>query len=109
VASDKRTKRVWTAEQKAQVISAASTLTREQLTVYLDRARIRLAQFERWQQALEGGQGPKTTSQRIRALERELARKEQALAETAALLLLRQAIASHYQDKVDDIDEPGAI
>jgi transposase-like protein len=107
VASDKRVKRAWTAEQKAQVITEASRLTGEQLTAYLDRQGIRFAQFERWRLALEeDGQDPKATSQRIRALERELARKEKALAEAAALLVLKKTIASHYQDEDDDIDEP---
>jgi transposase-like protein len=105
VASDTRIKRNWTAEQKAQVITEASKLTGEQLTAYLDRQGIQFALFERWRRALaEDGQDPKATSQRIRALERELARKEKALAEAATLLVLKKTIASHFQDEDDDID-----
>lgn len=107
VASDKRTRREWTAEQKAQVITEASKLTGEQLTAYLDREGIPFAHFERWRLALdEDGQDSTATSKRIRALERELARKEKALAEAAALLVLKKTIASHYQDEDDDTDEP---
>ena len=107
VATDKRTKREWTAEQKAQAITEASGLTGEQLRQYLDNKSIPFAHFERWRVALdEDGQDSKATSKRIRALERELARKEKALAEAAALLVLKKTIASHYQDEDDDIDEP---
>ena len=40
----------------------------------------------------------------VLALERELARKEKALAEAAALLVLKKTIDSHYQDEDDDTD-----
>ena len=44
---------------------------------------------------------------RIRQLERELARKEKALAEAAALLVLKKTIAqAGYWDEDDDDDEP---
>jgi transposase InsO family protein len=79
--------RAWTTEQKAQAITEASKLRGEQLRAYLDRQGIQFALFERCRLALEeDGQDPKATSQRIRALERELARKEKPLAEAAALL-----------------------
>jgi hypothetical protein len=107
VAADTRINRAWTAEQKAQVITEASKLAGEQLSAYLARKGIQLALLERWRVALaEDGQDFRATSQRIRALERELARKEKALAEAAALLVLKKTIASHYQDEDDDIDEP---
>jgi hypothetical protein len=52
---------------------------------------VKLADYERWRQALEeGGQAAIATSRRIRSLERELARKEKALAEAAALLVLKK-------------------
>lgn len=79
------------------------------MTAYLDREGVKLALFERWRVALEeDGQGSSATSKRIRKLERELARKEKALAEAAALLVLKKTIESHYQDEDedDDIDEP---
>jgi len=107
VASDKRARQEWTVEQKAQILAEASKLTGEQLTAYLDREGVTLAHFERWRVALEEeGQGSTATSKRIRKLERELARKEKALAEAAALLMLKKTIESHYQDEDDDIDEP---
>src|SRR5438132_348537 len=89
VASEKPVVREWTVEQKARVLTEASKLTGEQLTSYLQREGVKLADFECWRIALEeGGRASASTTKRIRQLERELARKEKALAEAAALLIL---------------------
>ena len=44
---------------------------------------------------------PSAVSQRIKALERDLARKEKALAEAAALLVLRKNAAAIWGDGED--------
>jgi hypothetical protein len=106
VGSDKRIERKWTVEQKAQIVADASKLTGRQLPAYLEREGVQLAHLERWRLALaEDGQGSVATTKRIRKLERELVRKEKALAEAATLLVLKKTIESHYQDEDDDIDE----
>jgi hypothetical protein len=49
--------------------------------------------------------GSRTLSvERIRKLERELARKEKALAEAATLLVLKKTIECHFQHEDDDTD-----
>jgi hypothetical protein len=69
-----------------QVLAEGSKLIGEQLSAYLAREGAKLADFERWRVALEeDGQGSTATTKHIRKLERELARKEKALAEAAAL------------------------
>lgn len=95
-----------TLERKARVLVEAANLRGEQLHAYLEREGIKLADFERWRVALqEDGREPTATSKRIRQLERELARKEKALAEAAALLVLKKTIAKAYP--VDDgTEEP---
>src|SRR5579859_6605232 len=76
VASNTPKARVWTVEQKAQALAGASKLSGEQLTSYLEREGIKLADFERWRIALEeDGRGSIATTKRIRKLERELARQ----------------------------------
>jgi hypothetical protein len=61
------------------------------LRAYLDRESVKLADYERWRIALQDdGRESAATTQRIRKLERELARKEKALAEAAALLVLKK-------------------
>jgi transposase len=107
VASNTPKPHLWTVEQKAQALAGASKLSGEQLTSYLEREGIKLADFERWRIALkEDGQGSLATTKRIRKLERELARKEKALAEAAVLLVLKKTIDSHYKEEDDDTDEP---
>jgi transposase len=106
VASNTPKSRVWTVEQKAQVLADASKLSGEELTSYLEREGIKLADFERWRIALqEDGGGSAATLKRMRKLERELARKEKALAEAAVLLVLKKTIDS-YKEEDDDTDEP---
>jgi transposase len=56
----------------------------------------------------EDGRESAATTQRIRKLERELARKEKALAEAAALLVLKKTIANLKSDEDDDTDDPNA-
>ena len=83
--------RLWTVEQKARVLSEACKLDGEELAAYLERKGVKLAEYERWRIALdEGGAASAATTKRIRQLERELARKEKALAEAAALLVLKK-------------------
>jgi hypothetical protein len=45
------------------------------------------------------------TTRRIRKLERELARKEKALAEAAALLVLKKKVEDLWEDEDDDTGE----
>jgi transposase len=107
VASENRSVREWTVEQKARVLAEASKLTGEQLRAYLESEGVRLVDFERWRIALEeDGRESAATTKRIRNLERELARKEKALAEAAALLVLKKTVANLHHDEDDDTDEP---
>ena len=95
--------REWTVEQKALVLAEASKLDGEHLTAYLEREGVKLAEYERWRIALdEGGRASASTNKRIRQLERELARKEKALAEAAALLVLKKKVATLYGEDEDD-------
>src|SRR5271170_4652092 len=97
--------REWTVEQKARVLADASDLDGEELTAYLQREGVKLAEYEQWRIALdEGGRASTATNKRIRQLERELARKEKALAEAAALLVLKKTITDLHSDEDDDTD-----
>lgn len=104
--SEHGSERAWTVEQKARVLAEGSKLTGEQLSAYLAREGVKLAEFERWRVALEeGAQASVATSRRIRKLERALARKDRALAEAAALLVLKKTVAELYPEEGDDTDE----
>jgi transposase len=104
---DPANQRRWSVEQKARLVAEAANLTGEQLQAYLDRAGVQLVEFERWRIALQDGGGASSAaSKRIRQLERELARKEKALAETAALLVLKKTIAQAHLDEDDAAEDP---
>ena len=107
VASDTVPRRNWTVEQKARMLAEAANLSGEALCAYLEEKGVRLADFERWRVALEeDGRDSSTTTKRIHKLERELARKEKALAEAAALLVLKKTISSLHPDADDGTEEP---
>ena len=95
--------REWTVEQKAHVLAEASHLDGEALTAYLEGEGVKLAEYEQWRIALdEGGRASAATNKRIRQLERELARMEKALAEAAALLVLKKKVETLYGEDEDD-------
>jgi transposase-like protein len=96
-----RTGRVWTVEQKARIIAQASELTGDSLATFLEGEGVKAAQLKRWRVALgEAGEETVGVTKRIRSLERELARKDRALAEAATLLVLRES--SQFQDEDSD-------
>jgi transposase len=102
------TRQAFTLEEKARVLAEGAKLHGDELHAYLGRQGIKLADFERWRIALEEeGRSPSATIKRIRQLERELARKEKALAEAAALLVLKKTIAKMAPDDEDeDAEDP---
>jgi transposase len=107
VAGQKRGSRQWSIEEKVRVLAAGSKLTGSQLTQLLEREGLVLAEFERWRLALDSD-NPKpsvTATRRIRALEREVARKDKALAEAAALLILKKKAELLWGVVDDDTDE----
>jgi transposase len=95
----------WTVEQKARIITQAAALAGDELKRYLESEGVRKRHFTRWRLALEeAGEESLSMTKRIARLERELARKEKALAEAATLLVLREPIESLTEES-DDIDE----
>ena len=105
------------AEEKIRIVMAAAALGPEELGAFLRREGVHEAELEQWREAvvdgaksaLEGG-GTKTSSRgpdakRIKELERELRRKDKALAETAALLVLQKKVREIWGDADDDTDE----
>ena len=101
----------WPAQQKLCVVLEAAGLSDEDLGAFLRREGLHEAQLEEWRQsALSGallslsGKKPKAParSTRERELERELRRKEKALAEAAALLVLRGKLEALSAEEGDD-------
>ena len=103
----------WTAEEKLRALVDTSGLEDEALGEYLRRAGLHREQLEQWRadakEALEGPRSKRrraaSESKRVKELERELRKKEKALAETAALLVLRKKLNALWGDGDDDTDE----
>jgi transposase len=98
-------KSAWRVEQKARILADAAALSGEKLRSFLTDKGVSLVEFQRWKSALEDDEKSSVVSSRqIRKLERELQRKEKALAEAAALLVLKKTIQEHLQNEDDDTD-----
>jgi transposase-like protein len=101
----------WTAEEKLAAVLEAASLTDEELGAFLRNRGLHEPQLQQWrEQMLDGLQTPAVRkkkppeSKRIRALEKELNRKDKALAETAALLVLKKKAQEIWGDEDDDTD-----
>jgi transposase-like protein len=102
----KRPRRDWSIEEKIRILAKASTLTGAELSDLLQREGVLQAEYEQWRLGLsDAGRASLATTKRIRALERELARKEKALAEAAALLVLKKKLQAVQEDEDVDTDE----
>ena len=96
-------RRTWSLDRKVEILAAAAKLEGDQLTAYLEREQVTLAELDRWRTALhDDGGGSVAATKRIKALERELARKEKALAEAAALLILKKKLEDNYSEAEDE-------
>jgi transposase len=101
--SDRPTQKTWTFLEKARVLTETANLEGDALTAYLQREGLRLAEVDRWRLALEDREtASMAMAKRVRSLERELVRKDKALAEAAALLVLKKKVELLYQEAEDD-------
>ena len=104
------------AEEKIRIAVAAAALGPDELGAFLRREGVNEAEVEQWREAmkaaLDGGATKASLrgaeSKRIKELERELRRKDKALAETAALLVLQKKVREIWGDGDDDTGEGNA-
>jgi transposase len=119
---DKRAPRpstAWTAKEKLAVVLEAAAVPDADLGEFLRRKGVHEAELRQWrEQALAGLQGGARSSvatkattkaaaqeaRRVRELERELQRKDKALAEAAALLILKKKVQEIWGGEDDDTD-----
>jgi transposase-like protein len=101
----------WSPAEKLRVVVESTGLTDEDLGAFLRKEGLHQAQLEEWsataRSSLSTRKGTKKVSaesKRIRELERELRRKEKALAETAALLVLKKKAQAIWGDEDDDTE-----
>jgi transposase len=101
------------AEEKMRLVMTATGLPPEELGAFFRREGVHEAEVEQWRtailEALESGvtkgSGRGVDGKRVKELERELRRKDKALAETAALLVLQKKVREIWGDGDDGTDE----
>lgn len=105
----------WTPMERAQFVLEANGLGDQALGELLRRRGVHREQLDAWRAALDEAFAQPTPSRRsaegkrIRQLEREVARKDKALAETAALLVLQKKLKLLFPEdqaaEDDDTDD----
>jgi transposase-like protein len=98
----------WKPEEKLQLLAQAEGLAGEALGEFLRREGVHEADLAEWRNAALVALGPRSKTpavsgdaRRVRELERELLRKDKALAETAALLVLKKKVQDYWGDEDD--------
>ena len=100
----------WTAEKKLKAIVEYENLDEEQRGIYLREKGLHSVHLERWQQEFveayasrkKKTRGGDPRQKRIKELEGDLRRKDKALAETAALLVLKKKARAIWGDPEDE-------
>jgi transposase-like protein len=100
----------WSVQEKWELVLETEGLEGEQLGALLRRRGVHQVQLERWRDAMRSAlEAPRSRpsrgssqTRRIRELEKELGRKDKALAETAALLVLKKKVQAIWGDEDDD-------
>lgn len=93
----------WSSQEKFTVVLETASLNETELAEYCRKRGVYPKQVAQWREACLAANQPRsradrrrdqsverTNQKRVKSLEKELARKEKALAETAALLVLRK-------------------
>ncbi len=111
--TDPRRPQDWSPEEIMQVLLETAALSDKELGGYLRRKGLYEATLKQWRVSVNNALGKrqpkakksreqKEAEKRIRKLEQELKRKNAALAETAALLVLKKKVQEIWGDGDDD-------
>lgn len=96
-----RTPQNWTPEEKFKAVMAFDSLPVEEQGAYLRREGVHADHIEMWREKMQKSLEPENTDKRsergelvykIQGLEKDLLRKEKALAEAAAIIILKKKV-----------------
>jgi len=96
-----RTPQNWTPEEKFKAVMAFDSLPVEDQGAFLRREGVHADHIEMWREKMQKSLEPESTDKRsergelvykIQGLEKELVRKEKALAEAAAIIILKKKV-----------------
>lgn len=103
--SRKNTPDDWPAQDKMAVVIETASLNAQELSEYCRSKGLYPEQISRWKEAFIQGVVPakpdtetKETRKKILKLEKEILRKDKALAEAAALLILQKKVQALWED-----------
>jgi len=89
----------WSPEEKLKAVLETASLSGEQLGAYLRSKGLHATHLQQWRTQMLNGLGKKAQAKKggaearqLRELQKELRRKDKALAETAALLVLKKKV-----------------
>lgn len=114
VPADPKNPDQWSGESKLAVVIETAALNEEELAAYCRRKGLYVEQIRRWRESASSGVGSdghlsvedrrslQQERQKNRKLEKELKRKEKALAEAAALLVLQKKARAIWGDAEED-------
>ena len=103
----------WSSQDKFLIVMETATLNEMEIADYCRRRGLYVEQVKEWKQACQQANGElskqtgslqkelRQEKRRVQMLEKELRRKEKALAETAALLTLRKKLQAIWGDDGD--------
>lgn len=98
-----------TPEEKMRLVLEAARLTGDELGAFLRREGLHEADLDEWRDAMMSGLKPPPSkharsqeARRVKQLEKELRRKDKALAEAAALLVLQKKVQALWGDEDED-------
>jgi len=105
--------RVWSAAARLEAVIATAALNEAQRSAWCRGQGLYLVELEKWRSSAtaalvtpeEARASPQQTREdrkRIKELERELLRKDKALAETAALLVLSKKVSAIFHRDADE-------
>ena len=104
----------WNSKDKFGVVLETANMNEAELAEYCRSKGLYAEQIAAWREACEGANAQESETKKyhaeqtrkdkkaIKSLEKELRKKEKALAETAALLVLRKKADAIWGDKEDD-------
>jgi transposase-like protein len=104
--SDMKRPQDWSTEEKLAAVLEAMSLSEEDLGPFLRSKGLHEAHLRQWHDqmlcGLEPSPSKRADRKRIQVLEKELLRKDRALSEAAALLVLKKKAQDIWGDEDDD-------
>ena len=100
----------WSVKERLEAIIEYEKLGEEERGEFLRKRGVHEANLEKWKEELvsageqqgKNGRAVSEEKKRVRELEKELRKKDKALAETAALLVLKKKVTAIWGDREDE-------